>query len=120
MKFDEIRQIALSFPSVQEYLLFGGPAFRIGKRLLACIAKIDKDTLMLKVPSQLEREFLLTTKPDIYYLTDHYASFQCVLVRMPKADPEELRDLFEQAWRTYAPKRLMASYSANQQETNLR
>ena len=110
MTFDEIREIALALPNVEEHQIFGGPTFKIGKRFLACIAKIDKDTLVLKVPDRLEREFLLATKPDIYYLTDHYATFECVLVRMPKADREELRDLFEQAWRIYAPKRLVANY----------
>jgi hypothetical protein len=114
MNFDEIREIALSFPGVQEYLVFGGPTFKIGKRFLACIAKIDTNTLVLKVPNPLEREFLLTTKPEIYYLTDHYASFEAVLVRIPQADPKELRDLFEEAWRTYAPKKLVASYQTEQ------
>jgi hypothetical protein len=114
MTFDEIRQMALSFPEVEEHIVLGGPTFRIRKRFLACIAKIDKDTLVIKVPDRLEREFLLATKPEIYYLTDHYASFEALLVRMPKADPVELYQLFEQAWLMYAPKRLVARYKANE------
>lgn len=114
MIFDEIRQIALSFPGVEEHIVLGGPTLRVGKRFLACIAKIDPDTLCLKVPDPLEREFLLTTQPDIYYLTDHYANFECVLVRMPLADAIEVRELFEQAWRVYAPKRLVAAYGAHE------
>lgn len=110
MNFDEVRQFALLFPGVEEHLILGGPTLRVGKRFLACIAKIDKDTLVLKVPDQREREFLLNTKPDIYYMADHYATFECVLVRMPVADPKEVRDLFEQAWRFYAPKRLVKQY----------
>lgn len=112
MTFDDIRRIALSFPEVEEYRLFDSPAFRIRKRLLACTAKIDPDTLMLKVPDRLEREYHLATSPDVYYLTDHYVSFQCLLVKMPLADPEELRQLFEQAWLTYAPKTLVKAYLA--------
>lgn len=114
MTFEDIRQIALSFPNVEEHIVFGGPTFRVGKRFLACIAKIDPDTLVLKVPDRLEREFLLATRPDIYYLTDHYASFEALLIRMSLADPQELRRLFEQAWRTYAPKRLVANYPAQE------
>ncbi len=110
MNFDDVRQIASTFPGVEEQLVFHSPTLKVGKRFLACIAKIDPDTLCIKVPSQLEREYLLTTQPDIYYLTDHYANFQCVLVRMTQADPAEIRDLFEQAWRAYAPKRVVASY----------
>jgi hypothetical protein len=113
MTFDEIRQMALSFPGVEEHIVLGGPTFRIGKRFLACIAKIDKDTLVIKVPDRREREYLLTTKSEVYYLTDHYASFEALLVRMPVADPVELRQLFEQAWMTYAPKRLVSTYKAN-------
>ena len=113
MIFDEIRQIALSFPEVEEHLVFGGPTFRIRKRFLACIAKIDPDTLVIKVPDKRERQFFLKAKPEIYYLTDHYASFECLLVRMPLVDPEELRQLFEQAWLTYAPKKLVKSYLAD-------
>jgi hypothetical protein len=114
MTFDEIRQLARSFPGVEEYQSFGSPSFRVGKRFLACIAKIDPNTLCLKVPNPFEREFLLSTKPELYYLNDHYASFECLLVRMPLADPAELRDLFEQAWLTYAPKRLAAAYRATE------
>ncbi len=114
MTFDEIRQIGLSFPGVEEHLVFGGPTLRIGKRFLACVAKIDQDTLVLKVPDQREREFFLTTKPEVYYLTDHYASFECLLIRMPLAEQEELRQLFEQAWLAYAPKRLVARYMAKE------
>jgi hypothetical protein len=113
MNFDEVRQIAMSFPGVEEHLVFGGPTFRVGKRFLACIAKIDPNTLCIKVPDQRERAFFLDTQPNVYYMTEHYASFECLLVRMPEADPQELRDLFEQAWRTYAPKRLVASYSGS-------
>ncbi len=113
MNFDDVRQIATAFPGVEEHTVFGSPHFKIGKRFLASIAKIDANTLVLKLPSQLEREFLLTTKPDVYYMADHYASFQCVLIRMPQADPDEVRALFEQAWRAYAPKKLVAGYQRN-------
>lgn len=108
--FEQIRQMALSFPDVKEYIIFGGPTFKIGKRYLAGNAKIDPETLCLKVPDKREREFFLTTKPDVYYMHPHYESFECLLVRMPLVEPDELRDLFEQAWLAYAPKKLVAAY----------
>jgi hypothetical protein len=114
--FDDVRQMALAFPGVEEHLVFGGPTLKVGKRFLACIAKIDPNTLCIKVPDRLEREYLLETKPDIYYLTDHYASFEALLVRMPLADPAEMRQLIEQAWRTYAPKRIVAQYDAERSQ----
>src|SRR5688572_9453596 len=93
MTFDDVREMAKAFPGVEEHLVFGGITIKVGKRFLTCIAKIDPDTLVMKVPDALEREFLLTTKPDIYYMQDHYASFECVLIRMSLADPEEVREL---------------------------
>lgn len=116
MNFDDVRQIAAGFPGVEEHNVFGGPTLKVGKRFLACIAKIDQDTLCIKVPDRREREYLLAHQPDIYYLTDHYANFECLLVRMPKADLEEVRKLFQVAWRTYAPKRVVASYEAKEKQ----
>lgn len=112
MTFDDVRQIAIAYPGVEERFVFGSPHLRVGKRFLASIAKIDKDTLILKVPDPLERELLLRSFPDVYYLTEHYASFECVLVRLPAADPSEIGRLFEQAWRHYAPKKLVAAFDA--------
>lgn len=112
MTFDDFREIALSFPKVEEYLLFGTPAFRVGKRLLLCPAKVDPDTVMLKVPDKLEREFFLSQKPEVFYLEPHYENYDCLLVRMSLADAAEIRDLFEGAWRTYAPKKVVAAYDA--------
>ena len=110
MTFDDIRRIALSYPGVEEYTTFGHPAFRVGKKFLASTAKIDPDALCLKLPDQLQREFLVESQPDIYYAPPHYADFGSILIRLSQADPEEVRDLFEQAWLAYAPKKLVASY----------
>ncbi len=110
MNFDDVRQIASAFPGVEEHLIFHTPTLKVGKRYLAGIPKIDHEGLCIKVPDRREREYLLTTQPEIYYLTDHYANFDCLLVKLSLADPAEIRDLFEQAWRAYAPKRVVASY----------
>lgn len=112
MTFDDVRHIALTFPNVTEHTVFGGPTLRIGKRLLACIAKIDPDTALVKVQDQAERDYWLTTKPEVFYLTDHYEGFDCLLFRMSLADLEDIRVLLEQSWLTYAPKRLVTAYQA--------
>lgn len=112
MNFDDMRKIAFSFPGVTED---ARGTIRIGKRFLSSIAKIDPDTLIVKVPDPREREYFLTTKPQIYYMQEHYVSFECLLIRMPVADPVEVRQLFEQAWLTYAPKKLVKAYQARHQ-----
>jgi hypothetical protein len=110
LTFDDVRQLALSFPGVTEHTVFGAPTFRVGRKFLASTAKIDPDALCLKLPDQLHREFLVESQPDIYYAPPHYADFGSILIRLSQADPADVRDLFEQAWRAYAPKKLVASY----------
>ncbi len=101
MKYDEVRQIALSFPGVEEHLVFGRPTLRVSKKFLACIAKIDDDSLCLKMPDMMQRDILISSKPDVFYNTEHYADFGSILIRLSKVDPDELRDLFEDSWRRW-------------------
>ena len=114
MTFDEIRAIALSFPEVEEHMVFGGPTFRIKKRFLASTAKIDPDTLCLKLPDALERKFLMETQPDVYYVTEHYENFDSILIRMSAVQSAEFRHLFEKAWLSYAPKKLVKAYQGGE------
>lgn len=110
MTFNEIRELVLSFPGVEEYTTFGSPAFRVNKRMIACIAKIDADALMLKMTDPYERDFLLTTQPEIYYNTPHYADFGAILLRMSRIEPDEFRAVFERSWRALASKKHLSAY----------
>ena len=112
MRYEEIRTIALSFPNVSEHEVFGTPTLRVGKRFFVCIAKIDPNTLCVKVLNPLERDYLLATQPDIYYLTDHYANFEAVLVRMALITRDELFNLLENSWLSLATKKAAAAYKA--------
>ena len=114
MTFDEIKEICLTFPGVAEHTVFGGPTLRVGKRFLACIAKIDHEALVLKLPDANERDFLLATQPDVFYVTDHYADFGSILIRMPQIERELLFELVEQAWMQVAPKKLVKQYQAKE------
>lgn len=103
-----VRQIALSFPGVEEGTSYGTPGFRVRRKFLARL-KEDGETLVLKV-GDLEKDFLLETEPEIYFTTDHYNGYPSVLVRLAKIEPDALRDAFEQAWRKAASKRDLAAY----------
>ena len=50
--------------------------------------------------------------PETFYITDHYRGYPAVLVRLASVDPEGLRVLLEQAWRSKAPKGLIAHFDA--------
>lgn len=108
--FDTVREIARTFPGVEEGTAYGTPAFRVRKKFLSRL-KEDGDSLVLKMDF-MERQYLLENKPDIYYITEHFIKWPYVMVRLSKVDAEELRKRFELAWRDAAPKSLIAEYDA--------
>src|SRR5262245_70943 len=91
---DTVRQIALSFPGVEEGQTFGSAAFRVRKKLLAVLHD-DGETLVLQV-GRLEQGFLIEAEPEIYYITDHYVGTPFLRVRLSRIDREALHLAFEQ------------------------
>ena len=106
--FDEVRGWAVALPGVEEGTSYGTPAFRVRGKLLARLRE-EGDVLVVNV-EQDYRDILLQRSPEIYFTTPHYAGYPAVLVRLPAADGDELRDLLTDAWRTHAPKRMVAEF----------
>ena len=74
--------------------------------------RTDPDALVLRVADLGEKEALVQGGPEAFFTTAHYDGYPMVLVRLDAADPAELAELVEDAWRTRAPKRLVAEYDA--------
>jgi hypothetical protein len=106
--FDQVRKIALALPDVEEGMAYGTPAFRVRGKFLARLHD-NGEALIIRI-GEFERRALMEVEPDTYYITDHYVRSPYVLIRFAKADPGDVRRLFEQAWRTQAPKRLIAEF----------
>lgn len=87
---------------------YGTPAFRVRGHLLARIRE-DGESLVVKIDFD-ERDMLMATDPDTYYITDHYRGYRWVLVRLSRVHPRDLRRLLEEAWRRSAPKNLIAVF----------
>ncbi len=104
--FDTVRQLALALPGVEEYLCYGTPAFRVGKKLLARLRE-DGDTLVLKIEDS-RRELLLQVDPQTYFMEPHYLGYPVVLLRLSRVKADSLARLLEDGWRMLAPKRLLA------------
>jgi hypothetical protein len=89
------------FPGVTEGLSYGTPGFKVKGRFLARL-KEDGESLVLRIGFS-EREALMTSAPDVFYITDHYLNYPAVLIRLPKARKDVLRSVLEEAWREVAP-----------------
>ncbi len=101
ISFDTVRDIALSFPGVEESTAHGLPALKVNGKLLACVpANRSAEPASIVVRLDLgDRAELLAADPAVYYVTDHYAGYSAVLVRMSRMNPDALRDLLGMAYK---------------------
>jgi hypothetical protein len=110
LTFDDARTIALALDGVEEGTSYRTPAFKVGGKLLA---RLREDGETLVVPVDLAaRDMLLRSNPETFYITDHYAAYPYVLVRLPRVERGMLAALIEEAWRSVAPKRSRATAAA--------
>ena len=90
-----------ALPGVERTTTWRAPALKLRGKLVACQAinkSAEPNTLMVCVPAA-ERDEMIAADPDTYYLTDHYAGGDAVLVRLSCIRPDVLRDLLQAAWR---------------------
>ena len=97
--FDTVRNIGLALPGVEESTAYGFPALKVHGRLLACVPanrSAEPGSLVLRVDFD-DRAELLAADPDVYYVTDHYAGYNAVLVRLSRINSNVLQDLLGMA-----------------------
>ena len=101
LSFDDVREIALSMPEVEEITAYGMQAFKTGETRFVGepIPRPDVEPNSIGVPmSFAARARLLASRPDVYYLTEHVAKYPGVLVRLSSVDHKELSEILSAAW----------------------
>jgi hypothetical protein len=99
--FDTVRKIGLTLPGVEEGTAYGFPALKVHGKLLACLPanrSAEPGSLAVRVGFE-DRAELLAAAPEVYYVTDHYANYPAVLVRLSRVNPGVLRDLLGMAYK---------------------
>ena len=109
MTFDEVRQIALAWPEVEDGTSYGTPALKVRKKLLARLRE-DGDSLVMPGVPQDERDMLVERAPKVFYFTDHYRDYPMVLIRLSKAKRAIVELLLRRHWRTLASKAALKQY----------
>jgi len=97
--FDTVRNIGLALAGVEEGTAYGFPALKVHGKLLACVPanpSAEPGSIVVRVDFD-DRAELLAAAPDVYYITDHYADYSAVLVRLSRVNPGVLRDLLGMA-----------------------
>lgn len=94
-RFAKVRDAARGLTDVTEGTSWGVPALKVRGKMFACVPthrSAEPDSLVVRVQF-LDRDFLLRSKPDVYYVKPHYMDYACVLVRLPKIRNKDLREL---------------------------
>ena len=101
--WEKIREIALTLPDVEAGTSYGTPALKRKKKLMIRL-KEDGETVVMIVGFD-NREMLMTTRPDAFFITDHYRNWPTVLMRMAKVSVAEARDVIQMTWSEAAAKK---------------
>jgi hypothetical protein len=105
--WDDVIAAGERLPGVEVTTSYGTPALKVRDKLI-CRLRTNPDALVVRVIDVGDREALVLGQPDVFFITPHYQEYPYVLVRLEAVDPVELGELIEDAWRTHAPKRLIA------------
>lgn len=129
VSYAEVEMFALTLPETTSTPSYGGaPALRVNKKMFARLRgemadHTDEltgapygDVLMVGVADLGEKEALLAADGDAYFTVAHYDGYPAVLVRIDRADMEELRELLLDAWSRAAPKRALKAFEQRCQE----
>lgn len=108
--YDAVRRIALALPAVEESTSYNGPSLKAKGKFMARLWE-DGETLVLKI-NIFERPYLLEAEPDLFFITDHYREYPCVLLRLAAVTEPRLREAVIDAWRCVAPPKLVAAYDS--------
>ena len=101
VNFEAVRALGRDFLELQESTIYGSPALKLGKRLVACLAihrSAEPGSLVVRTDFE-QRAALLMDDPETYYITDHYVKHPVVLVRLARVQRDQLRDLLAAARR---------------------
>jgi hypothetical protein len=112
--YERYLKIALVLPGAEASTSYGTPSVKIRGKLLSRWRSEAEGALAIRCDF-LDRQILLQTQPEVFFLTDHYLDYPMVLVRLEKVSRAVLVDVAERAWRLVAPAKLVKERDAANQ-----
>ncbi len=114
LTWDDVVRIGLELPEVEVGSAYGTPALRVRGSFM-CRVREDGETLAIRCDLD-ERPFLIEANAGVLFVTPHYEAWPMVLVALPRAGEQLVRELVEDAWVEKAPKRLASAFLAERGE----
>lgn len=114
---DQVRQRAMTLPSVEERTSHGSPGFSIiGSKFFALFSQRhhgeDRIALLVKTSGSEEQAMLVEQDEELYYLPPYYAPSGWIGIRLDlgRNDWEHIAGWLEKSWLACAPPKLRKSY----------
>jgi hypothetical protein len=108
-----VKRFARALPGTTEEPHGGRPAFRVRGRVYAVFEPREEDLVLYAAAD--ERPALIAEAPEVFEeITTRRGAVveEYLTVHLAKADAVQIRELLEDAWRRFAPKRAAAAYDA--------
>jgi hypothetical protein len=113
-----VRRYALALPGAEEHDHWGKPSFRVAGRIFATLhARERRVVVKLSRGDQAMRSEL---RPEAYAPVPSWGHQGWTFVALDAVDGPELRAVLTLAWRTVAPKRLVADAEGPRGKVNRR
>ena len=116
VSYADLVKFAATLAGVEESTSYRTPALKVRAKLMARLWE-DGATVVLKSEWE-DRERLIATWPEVFFLTEHYRNHPYVLMRLAAANRDLMQSAVEAAWKTMAPK--MAASAQSEQRNRIR
>jgi hypothetical protein len=107
-----VREIARELPGSEESSSYGTPAFKVAGKLFVRLHQ-EGDSIVVRI-EPADRAMRMQADPRAFYITDHYAPYPWMLVRLSAVRRDDLADLLEDSWSLRAPQRLQKNWQDRQ------
>ena len=108
---DDVRAFAITLPRSSEAFVRGRVKFRIGRIVYLSFSR-DSSTMGFAFPKEW-RNALVESEPRKFSLpSEHDMRYHWVDVRLDAIEPDEMRELVEDAWAFCVPKSVAQEYAA--------
>lgn len=105
LTWQQVVAVATELPEVAESTWWRSPALKVGGKGFARLRDEAEGGLALRC-AMAEKEALLSCGDPAFYTTPHYDGYPMILIDLDRVDPDQLRELLDDAWWLTAPAKL--------------
>ncbi len=109
MTYPAVEKMLLGWPGVELSSSYGRPSLKVKGKFFTWV-KEDGDSIVIGGINFDERDMLMETQGDVFYITDHYRNSRYMLMRLSKADRSTVEAFLRRRWFEVAPKKLHAAF----------